>query len=247
MVQQTLYDWAKIQTHILQLEQEGLVTRTFRRLDPERQQAIISAFVDEAIDRGPTAVNVKRVAKRAGVSVGSLYTYFPDRDRMLDFVVEMSVRFVSDEFNSFRQYLLQPRLREALSLYLTGGVEWSKTQIQMVQFFARAAYHRDSNLSDRLVRPIATIMRETLHDILRQAAARGEIRSDIDLEATARVVHALTVAVGDSQLLPYLNAYFQVNDEDMPPERTADALINLILHGIARESNEGEITPGEVK
>jgi AcrR family transcriptional regulator len=236
MVQYNLTDWAGIQAHILQLEQEGLVTRTFRRLDPERQQAIISAFVDEAIERGPTAINIKRVAKRAGVSVGSLYTYFPNRDKMLDFVVEMSVRFVSDEFNSFRQYLLQPPLREALALYLTGGVEWGKTQTQMVQFFARAAYHRDSDLSERLVRPIATIMRETLHDILRQAAARGEIRSDIDLEATARVVHALTVAVGDSQLLPYLNAYFQIDDEDIPRERTMEALVDLVLHGIAQES-----------
>ena len=240
MVQQTLYDWAKMQAHILQLEQEGLVTRTFRRLDPERQQAIISAFVDEAIERGPTAVNIKRVAKRAGVSVGSLYTYFPNRDRMLDFVVEMSVRFVSDEFNSFRRYLLQPPLREALALYLTGGVEWGKTQTQMVQFFARAAYHRDSDLSERLVRPIATIMRETLHDILAQAVAQGEIRSDIDLEATARVVHALTVAVGDSQLLPYLNAYFQIDAEDVPRERTIAALVDLVLHGIAQDNPQQE-------
>jgi AcrR family transcriptional regulator len=240
MVQQTLYDWTKIQAHILQLEQEGLVTRTFRRLDPERQQTIISAIVDEAIERGPTAINIKRVAKRAGVSVGSLYTYFPNRDGMLDFVVEMSVRFVSDEFNSFRLYFVEPPLREALTLYLTGGVEWGKAQTQMVQFFARAAYHRDSDLSDRLVRPIATIMRETLHDILKQAAARGEIRDDVDLEAAARVIYAAMVASSDGQLLPYLNAYFQVNDKDMPPERTADALVDLILHGIAQDNSSQE-------
>ncbi|MBN1178673.1 MAG: TetR/AcrR family transcriptional regulator [Anaerolineae bacterium] len=236
MVQQTLHDWTKIQTYILQLEQEGLVTRTFRRLDLERQQAIISAIVDEAIEKGPAAINIKHVAKRAGVSVGALYTYFPNRDGMLDFVVEMSVRFVSDEFNSFRPYFLEPPLREALTLYLTGGVEWGKAQTQMVRFFARAAYHRDSDLSDRLVRPIATIMRETLHDILAQAAARGEIRDDVDLEAAARVIYAAMVAAGDGQLLPYLNAYFQVNDEDMPPERTANALIDLILHGIIKDS-----------
>jgi AcrR family transcriptional regulator len=240
VVHHPLNNWTRIQAHILQLEQEGVVTRTFRRLDPERQQAIISAIVDEAIERGPTAINIKRVSRRAGVSVGSLYTYFPNRDKMLDFVVEMSVRFVSDEFNSFRQYLLQPPLREALFLYLTGGVEWGKTQTQMVRFFAQAAYHRDSDLSERLVRPIATIMRETLHDILAQAAARGEIRSDIDLETTARVVHALTVAVGDSQLLPYLNAYFQIDDEDVPRERTTEVLIDLILHGIARDNPQQE-------
>ena len=36
-------DETQIHTHILHLEQAGLVTRTFRRLDPERQQSILTA------------------------------------------------------------------------------------------------------------------------------------------------------------------------------------------------------------
>ena len=88
------------------------------------------------------------------------------------------------------------------------------------------------------MRPVATAMREIVHDMLAQAAARGEIRADVDLEATARIVHALTIAVGDSQLLPYLNTYFQVVDEEVPPERVLDALLALILHGIGLDSTQ---------
>ena len=75
-------------------------------------------------------------------------------------------------------------------------------------------------------------MREMVHDMLTQAAARGEIRADIDLEATARTIYALLVAVGDSQLLPYLNAYFQVTGDDVSPERAQAAAMALILNGI---------------
>jgi AcrR family transcriptional regulator len=227
-----LSDWTQIHTHILQLEQEGLVTRTFRRLDPERQEAILTAILDEAVEKGPTAINIKQVAERAGVSVGSLYTYFPDREGMLAFAVELCVRFVSDAFDQFRPYLLALPLREALTAYLASGVEWSQAYVGLIQLFARAAYHGDPELAEPLVRPIATLLRETVHDILTQATERGEIRDDIDLEATTRIVHALTIAVGDSQLLPYLNTYFQVNEEDVPPERALDALIEMILHGI---------------
>jgi AcrR family transcriptional regulator len=227
-----LSDWTQIHTHILQLEQEGLVTRTFRRLDPERQEAILTAILDEAVEKGPTAINIKQVAERAGVSVGSLYTYFPDREGMLAFAVELCARFVSDAFDQFRPYLLALPLREALTAYLAGGVEWSQAYMGLIQLFARAAYHGDPELAEPLVRPIATSLREMVHDILTQATERGEIRDDLDLEATTRIVHALTIAVGDSQLLPYLNTYFQVNDEDIPPERALDALIEMILHGI---------------
>ena len=44
------------------------------------------------------------------------------------------------------------------------------------------------------------------------------------------------IAVGDAQLLPYLNIYFQVNDDKMPLERVVDALIEMVLGGIGRRS-----------
>jgi AcrR family transcriptional regulator len=236
-----LSDWTQIHTHILQLEQEGLVTRTFRRLDPERQQAILQAILDEALVQGPTGINIKRVARRAEVSVGSLYAYFFNREGLLTFTIELCVRFMNDTFQSYGPFLIALPLRDALTGYLSGGVEWSRTQAGLVQFFARAAYQGDEDLAQRVVRPIADTLLEMVRDILSQAVARGEIRADVDLEASTRIVHALMIAVGDSQLLPYLNTYFQVTDEEISPERALEALLTLVLHGIgARDENGAE-------
>jgi AcrR family transcriptional regulator len=222
------------------MEQEGLVTRTFRRLDPERQQAVLSAILDEAVEKGPTALNIKQVAERAGVSVGALYTYFPNRETMLAFAVELCVRFVTDSFNEFRPYLVTMSLRDALSAYMLGGIEWSRMYMDMLRLFARAAYQGDPELAESLVRPIANLLREMVHDMLAQAVERGEIRGGVDLAATERVIHVLTVAVGDGQLLPYLNTYFQLLDEEMPPERVLDAMLDLVLRGIGATRYEEE-------
>jgi AcrR family transcriptional regulator len=227
-----LSDWAYIHTHILQLEEQGLVTRTFRRLDPERQRGILNAILDEAVEKGPTELNIKQVAERAGVSVGSLYTYFPNREGMLAFAVQVCVRIVTDAFDQFRPLLLGMPLRQALAAYLVGGIEWSRMYTGLLRLFARAAYHGDPELTETLVQPIATLLRQMIHDMLVQAVERGEIRQDVDLEATARLIHALTITVGDSQLLPYLNTYFQVSDNEVPPERSLEALVSLVMEGI---------------
>jgi len=229
----TLSDWTQIHAHILELERKGLVTRTFRRLDPDRQQAILHAILDEAVEKGPTSLNIKQVAERAGVSVGSLYQYFGNREGLLAFAVELCTRWMADIFDEYRPMLAAMPLRDALAAYLLGGIEWSQTQVGLVQFFVRAAYHGDPELAESVVRPVADVIRETTREILAQAAARGEVRADVDLEAIARVVNALLIAVGDSQLLPYLNTYFQVSDEDAPPERVLNALLDLILRGIS--------------
>lgn len=227
-------EWSQLQAHILELEKQGLVTRTFRRLDPDRQQAVIQAILDDAAEKSPTGLNIKQIAERAGIAVGSLYQYFGNRNNLLGFAVELCVRQMTDLFAMSRPYLLEMPLREALTAYLTYGIEWSQTQQGFIQFFGRAAYQDDQELAEKVVEPVATAMRETVEDMLKAALQRGEISPDLDLEATSRVVNGLTIVVGDSQLLPYLNGYFQVTDKSMPLERVVNALVGLVMNGIEK-------------
>lgn len=229
-------DWTNFQPYISQLEQEGIVTRTFRRLDPDRQEAVFNAVLEEAVAKGPASLNIKEIARRAGVSIGSLYQYFPDRDGLLNFAVELCTRSTIAMFQEYKPMMAAMPLKEAMNAYLMGGLEWGQTALGLVRFFGRAAYQGDPDLAERLVRPIANVMRETMQAILAQAKARGEIRDDVDIEAAARVMNALMIVIGDSQLLPYLNTYFQVSDEAVSPERLVEALFDLLLHGIGAET-----------
>jgi AcrR family transcriptional regulator len=232
----TIPEWPNFQTHILELEDRGMVTRTFRRLDPTRQQMVLQAIIDEAAEKGPTALNIKQVAERAGVAVGSLYQYFGNRDNLLAFAVELCVRQLTDLFAISHSYLMEMPLREALVAYLSYGIEWSQTQQGFIQFFGRAAYQGDPELAAKVVEPVATAMREMVEDMLRGAVQRGEVNPHMDLEATSRVVNALLIAVGDSQMLPHLNQYFQISDESISIERVVDGLMDLIMNGIALKS-----------
>ena len=229
-------DWKNFQTHILQLESEGKVTRTFRRLDPERQQAVINAILEEATEKGPASLNIKEIARRANVSVGSLYQYFPNRNGLLDFAVELCVRFTISMFQDIRPLLAAMPLNEALNAYLMGGLEWGQTEMGLVRFFGRAAYQGDPDLAERVVRPIATIMRETLQGILAQAQARGEINASVDTQQATRIINAIIIAVSDTQLLPYLNTYFQITDNTISFEQITPALVEFILRGLGVEA-----------
>jgi AcrR family transcriptional regulator len=225
--------WTTLAPYIAGLEGEGRVTRTFRRLDEARQRAVLDAILEEAMERGPASVNVKSIAARAGVAVGSLYQYFPDRHGLLDFAVELCVRYMVDFLTRSRPYLLAMPLRDALNSYLAVGVEWGRTEANIVRFLGRAAYQGDPALAERAVRPIGTAMRELTHDMLSGAAERGGLRADLDLEAASRLVNVLTLALADSQLLPYLNTYFQATDDSMPPDRMTRAFVDFVLAAVA--------------
>ena len=68
-----------------------------------------------------------------------------------------------------------------------------------------------------------------------QAIARGEVKEDIDLDATARVIHTFMITISDSLLLPYLNNYLYVTDEEVGLKRTLGTLLDLVITGIGVE------------
>jgi AcrR family transcriptional regulator len=224
--------WQILTARVLALEKQGLVTRTFRRLDPQRQVDILDAILYEAAEKGPNLVNISEVARRAGVSVGSMYQYFPNRQGMIDFAIDISVTYMVDMLKAYEPYLLTMPTFDALVAFVSGGVEMTQTQAGMLKFYSRAAYQGDPDLNERVVKPIADSMLTIITNILQQAAKRDELREGLDIDAAARLVNALLIVGGDCQLFPYLNTYLHLNDKEVPAARIMPSMIELLQKGI---------------
>lgn len=209
-------------------EQQGLVSRTFIRLDPQRQTAIVRAIMEEATQKGPLAVNIKEVAKKAGVSVGSLYQYFGSRHQLLDFAIELVVSNTLAVFESAIPWLESQPINEALPVYLHAAEEWNLEQRGLFQFFLRTAYEGNPALQERVVQPVAICILNMTRRLVQAAVRRGELRPDLDEEAAIRLLNILLIGLGDSSLLPHLNTYYQAVDEKINAPCLIDTLLNLI-------------------
>ena len=150
----------------------------------------------------------------------------------MGFTTELCVNLLTSSFMQYKPFLVSMPLREALSAYLTGGVELGRMMRGLTQFFGKAAYEGTPELSEKVIRPVAVAMREMTYEILLAAQERGELRPGTDLEAAARAINSWVVPVADSQLFPYLNLYFQTSDENIPFQRTLDAFLDILEHGL---------------
>ncbi|MBI5548266.1 MAG: TetR/AcrR family transcriptional regulator [Deltaproteobacteria bacterium] len=226
------FEWPDLASQVVAMEGAGLVTRTFRRLDSDRQNAVLAAILTEAAERGPARVSIKEVAARAGVSVGSLYQYFGDRDHMVDFAVELSRGYLVSVLEASKEPLASLPLREGLKAYVEAGCDWAAEQAEVMRLFARAAYHGDASLTERLVEPVARAMRDVVRSMLAAAAARGEIDPKLDLNALAAVVHAMTAVLGDARMLPHLAAYLQLGTDPVDAGGILREALGLMLRGV---------------
>jgi len=124
-------------------------------------------------------------------------------------------------------------VRQALRSYLIDGIRISRSQKSITKFLTVSAYQGDEQIGESVVKPIAVVMREVVREMLKDGIIRGEIRPDIDLEAASRTVNVLLIALGDSQITPYLNIYFQVTDKDVAFDRTLETALDILFQGLA--------------
>jgi AcrR family transcriptional regulator len=221
------------------LESDGLFSRTFRRLDPERRSAVLSAIIEDASESGPEDLSVKRVAKKAGVAVGSLYQYFENREKLVRFAVVLVSRSLAREFSLYAPELAKMPLREGLELFLNTGIEWAKSEGGFLRFYAVAAYQTapsegESGIRKHFVRPIAEAMQEVIRKMIAAAFSRGELREDIDVETAARLVNVGLIALGDAVLIPSLNDYYLLYDRKMKPKDLIPRYLDLLERGISK-------------
>lgn len=232
MIRWSSEDLQSWQREVLRSEAEEKITRTFRRLDPDRQRAVVEAILAEAAERGPQGLNVAGVAARAGIAVGSLYRYFPSRDGMLLFAAEVAAGFLTDSLDRAAGQACEMPLASGLETYLAGGVEWSGEHSGLLTFFLRAAYEGTAGFGEPLVRPVARAVQGLLRALLEGARRRGELAADVDVDLAVRLVCALTTPVIDAELLPHLNDYYQLFDDRHDAAAVRAGAVRFIVRAI---------------
>ncbi len=214
------------------LGDEQLTTRTFQRLDERRQVAVIAAVLDEAFERGPADIRIKEVAAKAGVSVGSIYQYFGDREGLVAFTLALCGRQLAAATADLAPALVEMPLADGIRLLLEGGLAWCRQNLGVVRVFLRGAYQGDPVVVERLVVPYGRALHEAMRNMIAAAQRRGEVRADVDPDIAARVVTATGIAIGDSQLLPRLNDYYRVTDETVPLDKVIDQMVDMVERGL---------------
>ncbi len=225
---------AQIQFYLNGLEERGLLTRTFRRLDYARQIIVLKSVLAEALESGPASVSVKRVAHRAGVSVGSLYQYFGNRTKMVECVFELSANVSRNFCEQLTRSLISQPLDQALAGYVKQAISIGAEEPALLTLWSKAIYEGNNTVSERWVKPISFAIHDLFRTILINAQDKGELLDDIDIEATTGAFYALTTSFFDSCFLPHINAFFGMSHPGSDPSSDWSRLSNVLLFGICK-------------
>lgn len=91
----------------------------FRRRAEARPDEVLDAALDLFIEKGFAATRVEDIAKRAGISKGAVYLYFPSKESLLEGLVKRAIVPVANNvFAMARSFEGDPR--EAITMVMRG-------------------------------------------------------------------------------------------------------------------------------
>ncbi len=179
-------------------------------------RAILDAAAVEFGEKGFHEGSISGITRRAGVALGSFYTYFDSKDA----VFRALVRDMSEQVKEH----VGPAIRAA-----QGQIEAERAGLLHFIKFARA--HKEiyriideaEFVDPESFRLHYATTAERIHARLSAAAARGEVRGDIS-EIHAWALMGMNV---------FLGLRYSVWDEGEDPEAIADTIASMLARGIA--------------
>jgi len=199
----------------------------WRRLPEERPRQIIEAALDIFSERGLVAARLEDIAKAAGVSKGTIYLYFPNKEalfcEMIRQMIGDSIAQAQDRYatsaesatDQLREYMtalwgyLRSPLFEKLHRIVTGDLQ---NYPALLEFFMEEVPQRSM---------------EVEAGIIRRGIASGEFRP-VDADAAARMLHALFIQhspwCAQRERIPFV--------AHLSDTAVADQILDFVLHAL---------------
>jgi AcrR family transcriptional regulator len=173
-------------------------TRTAVERGETRRKAIIDAAIDLIAVRGSRGTTLADVGEAAGVSRPGVLHHFASKNALLEAVLETHERLSAPAF----ERIARPGgLESVLALAEIARKDVSDRR-QLALWSTLVGENTDAGapLHDRLHRRYVE-MRGAVEGFLREAAARGELRDDVDVAAEAIAIMAFLNGIETSWLL----------------------------------------------
>ncbi|OQW40841.1 MAG: TetR family transcriptional regulator [Proteobacteria bacterium SG_bin5] len=195
-------------------EEGGRAPRTSRGRKTRR--ALLDAARREFGDHGFHAASISGITRRAGVALGSFYTYFESKEAIFTALV----RDMSDQVRDHVAPVLRaaPDQLAAERASCAAFIEFVRTHKEIYRIIDEAEFVDAASF-----RAHYTGTAERIAQRLAAASARGELRAD-DAEVLAWAVMGMNV---------FLGLRFGVWGQERAPGAVADVVARLLAGGLA--------------
>ncbi|GHV37054.1 TetR family transcriptional regulator [Synergistales bacterium] len=205
------------------------------RLDDAKRERLIEAAIEEFAERGFDAASYNRIIEKSGLSKGSVYYYFENKDSLIATVLDEVCKRFQEVFKSLdlptakdEYWSVAWEYHERVIMFLSENPVVAQVMYRISKEDARAA--NGGSLCGAHRRLVGF-----MDDLLIRGRELGAVRSDLPIEVLQRVMHA----AGEALSSEIVGAY---PDTDKDLWRAKFERFMVTMHDLSKRM----LTPEEV-
>ncbi len=174
---------------------------SFNRLSDEKKKRILDAATVEFSEYGFHSANINTIAQKSGISVGSIYKYFDNKEDLFLTVIHFGVdtlKTVLDEIMQ-RDDGLESRIEKIIK-----AIQFhSRSNVYLTKLYNEMATESHSTLVWKIVSEMEGATAGLYSSFIKEAQDEGKIRPDIDAKFFAFYLDNLFILLQFSYACEY--------------------------------------------
>jgi TetR/AcrR family transcriptional regulator len=153
---------------------------TFDNISEDRRQKVLSVALSEFAANGYNATNINTIAKKAGISIGSMYSYFESKEALFLTAVDKGYHLLEGALKEID--FENGDIFEAFEKLLRASRQYAINYPELNQIYLDATTQGLASLSSKLSKQMESITAELYCNIINKAKERGIISPDADTQ-----------------------------------------------------------------
>lgn len=150
---------------------------TFDKISTERQEKILKVAISEFANKGYIGANINQIAKNAGISIGSLYSYFASKEDLFLSIIDIGYSLIEEVFQRVDR---SENIFIVMEKLLKDTREYALKYPELNQIYVDLTTQSISKFSELISFKCEEATFMVYEELIKKAKARGEITSRVD-------------------------------------------------------------------
>lgn len=205
-------------------------TEQFRNLPAEKATRILEAATTEFADHGYEHANTNRVAENSGISVGSLFNYFPTKENLFRHIVYSGSMLIMGQVKPILEG--EKSIWERLEALLWRVIDSSKAMPELVQLYHEVTSTGNRAMVASVARDLEGFTANSYTQLIMAAQDSGEVRPELDPALAAFLIDNIIITLQYSLACDYYKMRLDLYNSDVSSEQIVADSLSFIKHAI---------------
>ena len=190
---------------------------TFDNIAPEKRERIINAATAEFALKGFENANINNIAKKADVSVGSLYKYFENKQDMFLTIIHYSIATMEDMLNELLERDEDILLK--VEHIIRTIQQYSKENVLIVKLYNVMTSENNPRFASQFAFEMESMSARIYRTAIERGKKAGDVREDIDSAFAAYLLDNIFMNLQFSYACDYYRERLKIYTGNDTPEK----------------------------